>query len=77
MRIGLRAALLIAAAVMSAPAVAQPAPDPGSVPTVTQERLAEGPEDEFPWDLIGLVGLLGLLGLWRPSDNDGYTEDPI
>jgi hypothetical protein len=24
-----------------------------------------------------LVGLLGLRGLWRESDNDGYTDDPV
>jgi len=77
MSIGLRAALLVAVTAMSASASAQPARDPGSVPTPTQERLAEGRDDEFPLDLIGLVGLLGLLGLWRPSDNDGYTPDPI
>jgi hypothetical protein len=29
------------------------------------------------WNLIGLVGLVGLVGMWRPSDNDGYTDDPI
>lgn len=29
------------------------------------------------WNLIGLVGLLGLRGLWRDSDNDGYTDDPV
>jgi len=29
------------------------------------------------WNLIGLLGLLGVLGLWRNTDNDGYTDDPI
>lgn len=29
------------------------------------------------WNLIGLLGLFGLIGFWRPSDNDGYTDDPI
>ena len=29
------------------------------------------------WNLIGLLGLLGLTGMWRASDNDGYTDDPI
>jgi len=29
------------------------------------------------WNLIGLLGLLGLIGMWRSSDNDGYTDDPI
>ncbi len=32
---------------------------------------------DFVWNLIGLVGLMGLLGIWRSSDNDGYTDDPI
>lgn len=32
---------------------------------------------DLAWNLIGLVGLLGLLGIWRGSDNDGYTDDPI
>jgi len=29
------------------------------------------------WNLIGLLGLLGLTGMWRSTDNDGYTDDPI
>jgi hypothetical protein len=29
------------------------------------------------WNLLGLLGLLGLRGLWRESDNDGYTDDPV
>ena len=29
------------------------------------------------WNLIGLLGLIGLIGMWRTSDNDGYTDDPI
>ena len=29
------------------------------------------------WNIIGLIGLLGLRGLWRDSDNDGYTDDPV
>jgi hypothetical protein len=33
--------------------------------------------DELMWNLIGLLGLLGLIGMWRSSDNDGYTDDPI
>jgi hypothetical protein len=32
---------------------------------------------DLVWNLVGLVGLLGLTGFWRPSDNDGYTDDPI
>jgi hypothetical protein len=33
--------------------------------------------DDLVWNLIGLLGLLGLIGMWRSSDNDGYTDDPI
>jgi len=29
------------------------------------------------WNLVGLLGLLGVFGLYRASDNDGYTDDPI
>jgi hypothetical protein len=29
------------------------------------------------WNLIGLIGLLGVLGMYRSTDNDGYTDDPI
>lgn len=32
---------------------------------------------DLVWNLIGLLGLVGLVGMWRPSDNDGYTDDPI
>ena len=32
---------------------------------------------DLVWNLIGLLGLVGLIGLWRTSDNDGYTDDPI
>jgi hypothetical protein len=28
-------------------------------------------------NLVGLLGLFGLVGMWRSSDNDGYTDDPI
>ena len=34
-------------------------------------------DGDFWYNLIGLVGLLGLRGLWRDSDNDGYTDDPV
>ena len=33
--------------------------------------------DNFWWNLIGLAGLLGIRGIWRESDNDGYTDDPV
>jgi MYXO-CTERM domain-containing protein len=43
----------------------------------TQDRIADQRSGDVPWDLLGLLGLAGLLGLRRPSDNDGYTDDPI
>jgi MYXO-CTERM domain-containing protein len=45
--------------------------------TETQDRIADQNDGDVPWDLLGLLGLAGLLGLRRPSDNDGYTDDPI
>ena len=45
--------------------------------TETQDRIADQRSGDVPWDLLGLLGLAGLLGLRRPSDNDGYTDDPI
>ena len=57
-------ALLAAAAFVITPAVAQ---DGGGATT----------DSNFWYNLIGLVGLLGLRGLWRDSDNDGYTDDPV
>ena len=67
-------AALIAAAALSAPATAQVADDRMSE---TQDRIADQRNGDVPWDLLGLLGLAGLLGLRRPSDNDGYTDDPI
>ena len=68
-----RIALLVAAALASTSAVAQ---DRGEVQTETQERQ-HGGDSDLIWNLIGCLGLIGLSGLWRSSDNDGYTDDPI
>lgn len=40
------------------------------IATETQERRAEGRDNDFPWDLLGLLGLAGLLGLRKRDDND-------
>lgn len=68
-------ALLAAAAFTITPAAAQ---DNTGVPPETVSRDADRSGDNNFWyNLIGLVGLLGLRGLWRDSDNDGYTDDPV
>ena len=69
-----RIALLVAGALASTSAVAQQ--DRGEVQTETQERQHSGNSDLI-WNLVGCLGLIGLSGLWRSSDNDGYTDDPI
>ena len=72
-----KAALLAAAIVVGTPAASQVAQSKdGGVPTETQQRMAQG-EDDTIWNVIGMFGLFGLFGFWRPSDNDGYTDDPI
>jgi hypothetical protein len=73
MRIRWKAALVVAAALASTPISAQ---SKGGVLTETQERQSSG-ESDLMWNLIGCLGLLGFAGFWRPSDNDGYTNDPI
>jgi hypothetical protein len=67
---------LIAAALACSPAAAQQAV-PNTNPTETQERQQDGRDNDLLWNLLGLLGLLGLRGLWRDSDNDGYTDDPV
>ena len=78
MRNRLRAALLVAAALASAPAAAQvPVHNDTGTSTETMERRASHGNKDILWNIIGLLGLIGLRGLWRDSDNDGYTDDPV
>jgi hypothetical protein len=78
MRYGRTAAFLLAAGLIGSAAPAQtPVQNDTGQTTETQERRASGRDSNMIWNLLGLVGLFGLTGLWRPSDNDGYTDDPI
>ena len=47
-----------------------------ALPTAAQAANG-GMDDGFWYNVLGLIGLLGLRGLWRDSDNDGYTDDPV
>jgi hypothetical protein len=77
MRISVIVALILATVAID-PAAAQPSDNArGGVSTETQDRMSRSMDDRLLWNLLGLLGLVGLTGLWRPSDNDGYTDDPI
>ena len=69
---------LILATTAIGPVAAQPSDNArGGIPTETQDRMGGSSNNNLMWNLLGLLGLVGLTGLWRPSDNDGYTDDPI
>jgi hypothetical protein len=48
-----------------------------SAPAFAQSGGILSDDNSVLWNIIGLIGLLGLRGLWRDSDNDGYTDDPV
>lgn len=75
MRTRWTAAFLVAAALASAPVPAHQAAQDGTI-TETQDRGGDTDSDLI-WNLIGCLGLFGIFGMWRNTDNDGYTDDPI
>ena len=70
-------ALLLSATIAGAPASAQAPSTHSGVMTETMHRQHFGGQSDLISNLIGCLGLFGLTGLWRRSDNDGYTADPI
>jgi hypothetical protein len=79
MRIRRTAAYVIAAALASTSAPAQTVVhnETGQTTMTQERRAAAGQNSDLIWNLIGCLGLLGFAGMWRSSDNDGYTDDPI
>ena len=59
-------------ATMGSTATAQQTGNDSGIATETQERYAEGQDNDFPWDLLGLLGLAGLLGLRRRDHSDDH-----
>lgn len=72
-----RKAVIFAAALFFGPPAAAQVDNHGGVQTETEQRKSHGLDYDTIWNVLGLFGLAGAFGLWRASDNDGYTDDPI